>query len=167
MQEFDLVREVIMMTEYFSLAVAKLHRALVKTLDIQLAAFGVTIGQFYVLRSLLCEEPATCASIGKKLEMDRTTVTRGLDYLLKNKLVVVNVGADIRRREITLTTEGKALAELTSKMVEDFDTRLGILWDNATHAPKSILKLTQAGQIINGANRFLEQLRLIKVNTGV
>ena len=80
--------------------------------DAALAASGVKITQFSLLRSVERNEPASVSTLSEDLDLDRTTLARNLNPLERDGLIVLAAGADRRVTEVRLTAKGrKALAK--------------------------------------------------------
>ncbi len=69
---------------------------------------GVTLSQ-YSLLSNLSDKPQSLSELANRLEMDRTTLTRSLEPLLKRGALARVVGKDARQRLYRLTPSGRAL----------------------------------------------------------
>ncbi len=74
------------------------------------AAAPLTITQFGLLATLADlhakGEPGTMASLAKRFELDRTTLSRALPPLQRQGLIDILPGADRRNRLITITEKG-------------------------------------------------------------
>lgn len=163
---------------YFTLAVAKLHRTLVKTLDMQLLAHGLTVGQVYMMQ-VIAESPSpTLTLIGGKLQVDRTTVTRALNVMLKAKFVTLLKGLtkkgnfDLRKKEVALTEKGIKILAIGRQILRNSDDNIKSLWRDANMSvleellnrkPKSLSDLPPpAEQLILNADHFLELIKMTK-----
>ena len=64
--------------------------------------------QFSFLRMIMVEKELTLSTLGRYMVMDRTSVTRALNPLLRDKLVKVRQGVDDKRvRYVSLTRKGE------------------------------------------------------------
>jgi DNA-binding MarR family transcriptional regulator len=104
-------------------------RALTQAYDSALAAAGVKVTQFSLLRAIERNEPAAITTLAEDLDLDRTTLTRNLLPLQRDRLVTLTAGADQRVTEVRLTAKGrKAIAvalPLWQKVQDDVAQRLG------------------------------------------
>jgi DNA-binding MarR family transcriptional regulator len=69
---------------------------------------GLKLSQYSVLQHL-SEEPQSLLQLSRRLEMDRTTLTRNLKPLIANGWVGETSGDDARRRLVLLTPAGLRL----------------------------------------------------------
>ena len=71
-----------------------------------LRAVGLKLSQYSVLAHLTTE-PQTLLHLADKLEMDRTTLSRGLQPLIEQGWVIEVAGTDARQRCFMLTGKGQ------------------------------------------------------------
>jgi DNA-binding MarR family transcriptional regulator len=104
-------------------------RALTQAYDSALAAAGVKVTQFSLLRAIERNEPAAITTLADDLDLDRTTLARNLLPLQRYRLVTLAAGADQRVTEVRLTAKGrKAIAAalpLWSQVQQDVAQKLG------------------------------------------
>lgn len=80
--------------------------------DEALAPIGVNIAQFSLLRNLARCEPATLTALGRRMELDRSTIGRNMRVLERLGFVAFGRGEDQREAVVTLSDSGrKALAD--------------------------------------------------------
>ena len=79
--------------------------------DKALAPSGLRSTQYSLLNGLSMMGEASMQDLALMLAMDRTTLTRNLNPLLKKGLVKVSVGSDRRSRPLTVTPQGKTALE--------------------------------------------------------
>lgn len=111
---------------------------------------GVKLSQYSVLAHL-SDEPQSLQQLSRRLEMDRTTLTRNLKPLLANGWVSEVAGDDARQRLLALTAAGKrirsqareswrsAQAALERELGADFVARLHAQLDTALAKLKAVL----------------------------
>jgi len=122
---------------YFTLAVAKLHRVLTKTLDVQLYDHGLTAAQIYTLQAVENNPCSTLTMLGCILQADRSTVSRGLEVLSRAKLVNLKTSltksgeSDLRKKEVFLTDKGKKALQLGEVILAAADKLIESLWVQA------------------------------------
>ena len=80
---------------------------LTRTYDAVLAPAGVSANQFSLLNYIRTEDSPTMKVLAEASGLDRSTLGRNLRVLEKQGLIAMQVGADARTREITLTKEGR------------------------------------------------------------
>lgn len=74
--------------------------------DEMMRAAGIGAAQFGVLMALSGKDGASVTGLAHILGMDRTTLTRNLRPLVREGLVIVEEGSDMRSRSVQLTGEG-------------------------------------------------------------
>ena len=92
------------------LHVQRAARALARRFDNALHPFGLTNGQFSLMKSLNRPEPPTVGAVASLLAMDRTTLTAALKPLERRDLIKIRTDRnDNRARLLELTPQGKRL----------------------------------------------------------
>jgi DNA-binding MarR family transcriptional regulator len=76
--------------------------------DDALAAAGIKITQFSLLRAVERNEPASVSVLSEDLDLDRTTLARNLNPLQRERLIELAAGSDRRVTEVRLTAKGRA-----------------------------------------------------------
>ena len=79
--------------------------------DKALAPAGIRSTQYSLLSLLAMMGEAPMQEVAYVLAMDRTTLTRNLNPLVRAGLVKVQVGSDRRSRPLTLTPKGRSTLE--------------------------------------------------------
>jgi DNA-binding MarR family transcriptional regulator len=93
------------------LSVRKAARAVGQLYDDAIAPSGIKGTQFSLLTAVgLAGEP-TVSALAESLVMDRTTLSRNLQPLVRAGLLRMQAGKDKRQRRIALTVEGRAKLE--------------------------------------------------------
>ncbi len=87
--------------------IRRTDRVLTRFYDEILAPSGLYITQFTLLAALSQAAPVTIKRLAGILVMDRTTLTRNLEVLAKQRLVRIVEGEDRRMRLVHLTQEGE------------------------------------------------------------
>ncbi|SES75775.1 MarR family winged helix-turn-helix transcriptional regulator [Stigmatella erecta] len=90
------------------LALRQASRHVTQMYDQALAPSGIRTTQYSILQRVHQHGPRTVNELAEQLVMDPSTLTHNLRPLLKEGLVVLEVGTDRRRRVVVLTPEGKA-----------------------------------------------------------
>ena len=91
--------------------VRKASRAISQVYDAALQPVNLKATQFTVLATLSKQGPSPLSQLADVMVMDRTTLTRNLQPLLKRKLVDSTPGEDRRVRNVKLTAQGKRLLD--------------------------------------------------------
>ncbi len=73
--------------------------------DQALAGAGLGVNQYSILRH--ARTPRTLGELAARLGMDRTTLTRNLQPLLREGWLAEERGADPRQRVLSITSEGR------------------------------------------------------------
>jgi DNA-binding MarR family transcriptional regulator len=79
--------------------------------DKKLKPIKIKITQFTILSVIASNNNKTVSSLSSELLMDRTTLTRSLDILIKQKLIKNIRSTDARERIVQLTTQGHVVLE--------------------------------------------------------
>lgn len=91
--------------------IRRTDRVLTQFYDEILAPSGLSAPQFGLLCTLNQVAPTTIHHLADIMNMDRTTLTRNLELLIKQHLVQNEEGEDRRARLVLLTEEGKQALE--------------------------------------------------------
>jgi DNA-binding MarR family transcriptional regulator len=95
-------------TECICVNLRRAARAMTAIYDDALAASGIKITQFSLLRAVERNEPAAISALSEDLDLDRTTLARNLAPLRRDGLVELQPGTDRRVTEVRLTRKGRA-----------------------------------------------------------
>jgi DNA-binding MarR family transcriptional regulator len=87
--------------------IRRTDRVVTQFYDAILAPSGLSAPQFGLLATLADVAPTTINRLAEVMVMDRTTLTRNLGLLTKQRLVRSEEGADRRLRVVQLTQEGE------------------------------------------------------------
>lgn len=90
-----------------------LDRVLSRLFDDALAPLGIRASQLTVLALIGAMEGLRAADVARYLEMDKSTVSRGLSLLRSRGWLEEVVGADAKSRSLNVTVEGRALLRET------------------------------------------------------
>jgi DNA-binding MarR family transcriptional regulator len=82
-------------------------RAITKIYDNALKPAGITSSQFTLLSIVAGNQPISMLELASDLGMDRTTLTRNLQLLIRDELVEAQTGDDQRQRLIKLGPKGR------------------------------------------------------------
>ncbi|GMT48819.1 MAG: transcriptional regulator [bacterium] len=82
-------------------------RAITQVYDVIMQSSGLRGTQFTLMAMIFGMGPATITSLAEALIIDRTTLTRNLKPLYKQKLIHIYEGEDRRTREVVVTSKGR------------------------------------------------------------
>lgn len=85
----------------------KASRFVTQFYDKKLKSVGIKITQFSILSFIATSENKTMNALSKEMLMDRTTLTRGLNILLKEGLITQTKSSDSRKKIMKLTEKGQ------------------------------------------------------------
>ncbi len=83
-------------------------RALTQLYDDAMVETGLRVTQFSLLRTLVQRGPLRITELAAVLLLDRTALSRNLEPLVADGLLVVAAGKDARTREVSVTRRGRA-----------------------------------------------------------
>lgn len=86
-------------------------RTLTRRYDSRLRPLGVTVIQFSVMGLIRKHENMTINALSEQIAMDRTTLTRNLDVLVRKGLVVKAQGVKGNTKVCRLTDEGNSVLD--------------------------------------------------------
>ncbi len=93
------------------LALRQAARHATQLYDRHLVAAGLKTSQYSILAKLLRLGPQSIGALADMMVMDRTTTTRAVRPLARDKLVAIAPGEDERTRMVRLTPAGEARAK--------------------------------------------------------
>ena len=85
----------------------RLARATTQLYDAALTASGIKVTQYSLLCAVQREQPVTISALAEELDLDRTTLARNLNPLVRDGLIVLRAGVDKRVTEVSLTARGR------------------------------------------------------------
>ncbi|MHB8595322.1 MAG: MarR family winged helix-turn-helix transcriptional regulator [Ktedonobacteraceae bacterium] len=92
--------------------------------DEMLAPSGLSAPQFGLLSTLAAVAPITINGLAEVLGIDRTTLTRNLDVLMKQHLVQSREGKDRRIRLVLPTREGEEALKVAMPLWQEAQARI-------------------------------------------
>ena len=93
------------------LALRQAARHATQLYDRHLAAEGLKTSQYSILAKLLRLGPQSIGALADMMVMDRTTTTRAVQPLARDKLVAIATGEDERTRMVRITPAGEKRAK--------------------------------------------------------
>ncbi|WP_421778965.1 MarR family winged helix-turn-helix transcriptional regulator [Hoeflea sp.] len=113
-------------------------RAMTRRYDAQLRRFGVSVVQFSVLMVLRQKRDEPVSHMARRIAMDRTTMIRNLELLMRKGLVSSAPATKGNGRNFKLTQEGERLAE-----------ELVPHWQEAQREVRALLDPPQADSLLS------------------
>jgi DNA-binding MarR family transcriptional regulator len=98
------------------LALRQASRHATQLYDRHLAAEGLTTSQYSILAKLLRLGPQSIGSLADMMVMDRTTTTRAVRPLARDRLVAIAPGEDERTRVVRITPAGEKRARAAAAL---------------------------------------------------
>jgi DNA-binding MarR family transcriptional regulator len=119
----------------------KATRAVSRLYDDCLRPLGLNITQYSLLRVIESEPQISVSTLGRYMVMDRTSVTRALAPLERDRLIRSRVGSDKRKRIVSLTKKGtKLIADAKSHWDEAQKTFLDLIGDRRWTGMRGLLR---------------------------
>ena|SRR5260370_15791827 len=104
--------------------IRRTDRVVTQFYDEILAPSGLSAPQFGLLGTLTQVAPVTINHLAEIMNMDRTTLTRNLELLIKQRLVQSREGEDRRMRLVLPTEEGKQALRRAWPLWEEAQARI-------------------------------------------
>jgi DNA-binding MarR family transcriptional regulator len=100
-----------LLTECACFDLRRATRAVSRMYDDFLRDAGLNVTQFSLLRLIYAEKELSISTLGRYMVMDRTSITRALAPLERDRLIHSRSGADKRIRIVSVTNKGRKLVE--------------------------------------------------------
>jgi DNA-binding MarR family transcriptional regulator len=100
-----------LLTECACFDLRRATRAVSRMYDDFLRDAGLNISQFSLLRLICAEKELSISTLGGRMVMDRTSVTRALAPLERDGLIQSRSGVDKRIRMVSASEKGRRLVE--------------------------------------------------------
>ncbi len=104
--------------------IRRTDRVVTQFYDEMLAPSGLSAPQFGLLSTLASVAPITINGLAEVLGIDRTTLTRNLDVLMKQHLVQSREGKDRRIRLVLPTREGEEALKIAMPLWQEAQSRI-------------------------------------------
>jgi DNA-binding MarR family transcriptional regulator len=120
----------------FCIGMRQAAQSITQLYDDVLAPSGLKVTQFSILRVVQRSGPMSISGLAQQVDLDRTTIGRNLQVLVRDAMVALSPGEDRRERSVHLTARGeqalaialplweKAQAIVTSSLGDERLTRL-------------------------------------------
>lgn len=125
-----------MATECYCAVLRAAARRLTAQYDAALEPVGINLAQFSLLRNIERAAPVSLTELGRRVELDRSTVGRNVRVLQRLGLVRIAPGPDHREASVEL-----------SELGHDLLGRAAPLWREAQHRIEARLDATQAAEL--------------------
>jgi DNA-binding MarR family transcriptional regulator len=100
-----------LLTECACFDLRRATRAVSRMYDNFLRDAGLNITQFSLLRLICAQKELSISTLGRYMVIDRTSITRALAPLERDRLIHRRPGADKRIRIVSVTNKGRKLVE--------------------------------------------------------
>ena len=104
--------------------VKKASRALGRVYDAALVTSPMNVTQLAVLRCIARRKGEPLMHVAEELEMDRTSLYRALDPMVRDRWVEIVPGIDARSRTALITRKGNRLLSEAGQRWEEVQTRV-------------------------------------------
>jgi DNA-binding MarR family transcriptional regulator len=105
-------------------AIKKLSRVLGRVYDAALIVSPMNVTQLAVLRCIARRKREPLLHVAKELEMDRSSLYRALNPMVREKWVLITSGMDARSRSAVITRKGQVLLKKAGEQWEKVQTRV-------------------------------------------
>ena len=124
------------------------NRTITRLYDEALRSHGITVNQLNILAVIISEKQIQPSQLGKVLGMEKSTVSRTVDRMVKKNWIAVHPGEDSRTQRLSVTAKGRQLLvtvtpiwdRLQAGVLTDTDSGGNILQmltlDNTVHKEK-------------------------------
>ena len=112
----------------------KATRSVTKFYDAALEPSGLRITQYALLNHVRRLGPISLHALSSAIKLERTTLLRNLNLLLKQGLVRITPGKPAKIHLVELTEKGEALLQATRPLWEETQKKVGELFDSEERA---------------------------------
>ena len=123
----------------------KADRAVSQAYDKAIAASGLKSTQFMLLNGIALADGASISTLADAMVMDRTTLTRNLSPLERDRLVAIVAGTDRRTRAVEITAKGRRLLNRTLP-----------LWHSAQRRLTRAIGAAEASRLVEGLRAVVD-----------
>ena len=110
-------------TDCLAVRVRLLNRTITAIYDDALRPLGLTAGQLNVLVIIAKRGPISPGEIARRLNMEKSTISRNLARMRDNGWITVTAGDSGHKQRLTLNRRGKALLKRTLPAWEEAQTQ--------------------------------------------
>ena len=105
-------------------SIKKLSRVLGRVYDAGLAASPINVTQLAILRCIDRNRSQPLTQVAEELEMDRSSLYRALDPMVRDEWVRITEGRDARSLTAVITRKGQRLLKSAGEQWEQVQTRV-------------------------------------------
>ena len=109
--------------ECLAARVRMLNRTITAIYDDALRPLGLTTGQLNILVVVTKRGPLSPGEIARRLNMEKSTVSRNVERMRANRWLTVTATDSGRKQQLTLTRQGKRLLETSVSAWNEAQTR--------------------------------------------
>ncbi len=109
--------------ECLAVRVRLLNRTITAIYNAALRPLGLTTGQLNILVVIARRGPMSPGEVARRLNMEKSTVSRNIERMRKNGWLTVTAADAGRTQQLTLTRPGKALLEKSVPAWEEAQTQ--------------------------------------------
>jgi DNA-binding MarR family transcriptional regulator len=109
--------------ECLAVRVRLLNRTITAIYDDALRPLGLTAGQLNILVVIGKRGPISPGEVARRLNMEKSTVSRNIERMRKNGWLTVTAAESGRKQQLTLTRQGKTLLQKSVPAWEEAQTR--------------------------------------------
>ncbi len=109
--------------ECLAVRVRMLNRTITAIYDDVLRPLGLTAGQLNILVLIAKRGPISPGEVARRLNMEKSTVSRNIERMRKNGWSTVTAAESGRKKQLTLTRQGKTLLQNSVPAWEEAQTR--------------------------------------------
>ena len=102
----------------------KASRAITQVYDRMFKEIQMTSSQMAIINSLKIIGPMNVSELSEAMATDRTTITRNLKPLEREKYIIIQPGKDRRSRKIMLTEKGEEVSAKSFELYKEFQAKL-------------------------------------------
>ena len=125
-----------------------LNRVVSGIFDEALRPLGIKVSQLNVLVVIAKKGQTTPADVGRRLQLEKSTLSRNVERMRKRGWIAVRVGKDDRSHVLTTTSRGRKLLE-----------RAYPLWQQAQESTRELLGESRASGLRSTANAVWSQFK--------
>ncbi|MEO1619923.1 MAG: MarR family winged helix-turn-helix transcriptional regulator [Cyanobacteria bacterium J06632_3] len=105
----------------------QVNRTITRLYDEALRPYGLTVNQLNILAVVISEKQIRPGQLGHALGMEKSTVSRTVDRMVRKDWLKVTPGEDSRTQLLTVTAKGRKLLLTVTPIWDDLQT--GVLTD--------------------------------------
>lgn len=128
------------MSQCYCVNLRKAARKVTAFYDAALAPVGITVSQFSLLRNIARAGSPSLTVLGRRVELDRSTIGRNIRVLERMGFVKTKDGEDQREATVALTKKGEQVIAKGAPLWEKAQARIEAVLGDNTRALESLLR---------------------------